>query len=178
MVGAELVTALIGTAPRVWHGVEKLAGPEDLDALLAGLALSSGGRVLDPAQLEAVRQLRSELRTIVDGAEEGEAIRLASALTARARASLTLTGEERWRWTYEATGDLADELAGIAGVGLLGVLRTLGVERFRACAAPDCEGAFVDASRSGRRRYCMPDLCGNRVNVARHRARRRGASPS
>jgi predicted RNA-binding Zn ribbon-like protein len=31
---------------------------------------------------------------------------------------------------------------------------------------------FVDVSRGGRRRYCMPDLCGNRINVANHRQRR------
>jgi predicted RNA-binding Zn ribbon-like protein len=34
---------------------------------------------------------------------------------------------------------------------------------------------FVDTSRAGRRRYCVPEVCGNRVNVANHRARRRAA---
>lgn len=32
---------------------------------------------------------------------------------------------------------------------------------------------FVDTSRAGPRRYCTPDPCGNRLNVANHRARRR-----
>jgi predicted RNA-binding Zn ribbon-like protein len=31
---------------------------------------------------------------------------------------------------------------------------------------------FIDTTRPGRRRYCMPGLCGNRINVANHRARR------
>ncbi|WP_244223342.1 CGNR zinc finger domain-containing protein [Amycolatopsis circi] len=44
-----------------------------------------------------------------------------------------------------------------------------------ACAAPDCDGVFVDTSRAGSR-YCMPDLCGNRVSVANHRARSRERS--
>jgi len=60
-----------------------------------------------------------------------------------------------------------------AALGLLGVLRALDAHRFRACASPTCSGVFVDTSRAGRRRYCMPDLCGNRANVAAHRARGR-----
>ncbi|MEU3622431.1 CGNR zinc finger domain-containing protein [Amycolatopsis coloradensis] len=71
---------------------------------------------------------------------------------------------------------MSDALSLICGVGILGVVRTLGAERFRACSAPTCQGAFIDTTRPGRRRYCMPGLCGNRVNVANHRARfkRRG----
>ncbi|KZF07597.1 MULTISPECIES: CGNR zinc finger domain-containing protein [unclassified Rhodococcus (in: high G+C Gram-positive bacteria)] len=42
----------------------------------------------------------------------------------------------------------------------------------RIGAAPTCNRVFVDVSRGGRRRYCMPDLCGNRINAADHRQRR------
>ncbi|MDJ1131700.1 CGNR zinc finger domain-containing protein [Streptomyces iconiensis] len=66
----------------------------------------------------------------------------------------------------------AGQFAALTATGLLGTLRTLGPTRFRPCASPDCEGAFIDTSRAGRRRYCTPDLCGNRLNVANHRARR------
>ncbi|MGW6399398.1 CGNR zinc finger domain-containing protein [Streptomyces sp. NPDC055134] len=31
---------------------------------------------------------------------------------------------------------------------------------------------FVDTSKAGRRRYCTPEVCGNRRNVANYRARR------
>ncbi|MDR6909325.1 putative RNA-binding Zn ribbon-like protein [Rhodococcus fascians] len=58
------------------------------------------------------------------------------------------------------------------GYALLSALRILGFERFRAYASPTCNGVFVDVSRGGRRRYCMPDLCGSRINVANHRQRR------
>jgi predicted RNA-binding Zn ribbon-like protein len=61
----------------------------------------------------------------------------------------------------------------LIGYSLLGTLRTLGYERFRSCASPTCNGVFVDTSRGGRRRYCMPALCGNRINVANHRRRQR-----
>ncbi|MEK8171675.1 CGNR zinc finger domain-containing protein [Streptomyces sp. M19] len=76
---------------------------------------------------------------------------------------------------HRAARLLADELAVLTGTGLLGALRTLGHTRFRPCASPVCDGVFVDTSRAGRRRYCMPDLCGNRINVAKHRARRQRA---
>ena len=66
---------------------------------------------------------------------------------------------------------LADELAAVVGTGLLGVVRTLSRERFRHCTADDCDGMFVDVSKAGRRRYCTPGVCGNRRNVANHRAR-------
>ncbi|MEV7379817.1 CGNR zinc finger domain-containing protein [Streptomyces lydicus] len=32
-------------------------------------------------------------------------------------------------------------------------------------------GVFIDTTRRGRCRYCMPGLCGNGINVANHRAR-------
>lgn len=192
--GAELATALIGTAPRVWHGVEKLTAPAEVDALLAAHGFAGSCR---PGELDGVRELRTELRGIVDvlvglsggggagvdgagaTAEAGTdgvaaVVRRASAL---ALGGLTLGGGERPDWVFGSDAGLVEGLAAVTGVGLLGAVRALGPARFRACAAPFCEGAFVDVSRAGRRRYCMPELCGNRVNVANHRARRRSAGP-
>jgi predicted RNA-binding Zn ribbon-like protein len=101
----------------------------------------------------------------------------AGALVARAGGppSLTRDDDGRWRWTVAPRPDatLAERLALLAGVGLLGVVRVLDADRFRDCASPTCSGVFVDTSRAGRRRYCMPDLCGNRAHVAAHRERRR-----
>jgi predicted RNA-binding Zn ribbon-like protein len=171
--GAELATALISTAPRVWHGTEKLTSPGEVDALLAAHGFTG---TCTPAELDGVRDLRTELRTIVDEAVEGEGadvvVRRASALAA---GGLTLGEGDRPDWVFGSDAGLVEGLAAVTGVGLLGAVRALGPQRFRACAAPFCAGAFVDVSRAGRRRYCMPDLCGNRVNVANHRARRRSS---
>jgi predicted RNA-binding Zn ribbon-like protein len=41
----------------------------------------------------------------------------------------------------------------------------------KECARPDCTLLFVDASRSGRRRWCSMDACGNRAKTVDYRRR-------
>jgi predicted RNA-binding Zn ribbon-like protein len=50
--------------------------------------------------------------------------------------------------------------------------------RVRECAAPDCSGLFLDASRARRRRWCSMSTCGNRQKVAAYRRRRAVPHPS
>ncbi|MBB4932820.1 putative RNA-binding Zn ribbon-like protein [Lipingzhangella halophila] len=181
--GAGVATALVNTAPRVRSDGDGLAGTAALaDFLtehgLAPEALDGGGRPAAPDVI-AVHRLREETRAALESESEDELAAAAEALVARAGAGPRLYRDSggRWRWavaTVEGAA-LADELAVLIGVGLLGVLHSLGGRRFRACASPACEGVFVDTSRAGRRRFCMPEVCGNRVNVANHRARRRAA---
>jgi predicted RNA-binding Zn ribbon-like protein len=45
------------------------------------------------------------------------------------------------------------------------------VDRLRICANDDCRMPFFDSSRTGRRRWCTMQVCGNRAKAARHRAR-------
>jgi len=178
--GATLATELVNTAPEVWSGEDQLDGVPALTRLLTahGVGTNTAPTVAD---LEAVRGLRAPLRAVIEAGEahggEDEVVARAGALVARAGEAPMLTRDDagRWRWTVAPRPDatLADRLALLTGVGLLAVLRVLDAERFRDCAAADCSGVFVDTSRAGRRRYCMPDLCGNRTHVAAHRARRR-----
>jgi hypothetical protein len=58
-------------------------------------------------------------------------------------------------------------------MALAEVLRDEGAARLRGCAAPGCDGVFVDLSRNRSRRYCDTGNCGNRVHVAAYRARLR-----
>ena len=48
--------------------------------------------------------------------------------------------------------------------------------KIRACAAEDCGWLFLDTSRSGRRRWCTMQSCGNRAKARRFHARA-AASP-
>jgi predicted RNA-binding Zn ribbon-like protein len=43
--------------------------------------------------------------------------------------------------------------------------------RIRVCAAENCGLLLVDTSKSGRRRWCSMELCGNRAKVRAHRSR-------
>ncbi|WP_311774685.1 CGNR zinc finger domain-containing protein [Streptomyces sp. AK010] len=51
-----------------------------------------------------------------------------------------------------------------------------GLGRIRRCAGPGCGWFFLDRSRSGTRRWCSSDDCGNRDRARSHcsRTRRRG----
>ena len=51
-------------------------------------------------------------------------------------------------------------------------------ERLRICESPDCSEAFIDRSRTGKRRWCDMATCGNRAKAARHRQRIREAQAS
>ncbi len=178
---AGVATELVNTTAEVWQGDDRLP---DLDALaafaeqhdhsgkLAGLARSAGADDLD-----AVHALRRTVRDLIDHPARDHLVAGATELTGATQgitlvADPAVDGHTRWAARLRPDVGVADALSAVCGIGILGVVRTLGEERFRACGAPTCRGAFIDTTRPGRRRYCMPALCGNRVNVANHRARR------
>lgn len=183
-MGAGLATDLVITSPAVSRTGDLLADPSALAEFLAehGLrpsALENGGGPT-ARDLNDVRALRQAVRRMLEAATEESVVDAATALGARAGTGPTLCrdAEGQWQWcvTTSPYATLADELAVVVGTGLLGVVRALGPERFRHCAANDCDGMFVDTSKAGRRRYCMPGVCGNRRNVANYRARLRQRS--
>jgi predicted RNA-binding Zn ribbon-like protein len=49
--------------------------------------------------------------------------------------------------------------------------------RLRVCENQACRWVFKDTSRTGRRKWCSMRSCGNRAKVARHRAKRKVATP-
>ncbi|WP_326609313.1 CGNR zinc finger domain-containing protein [Streptomyces scopuliridis] len=180
-LGAGVATDLVNTSPVVQTTRGELL--TDRAALARFLAehdvrpdALADGRQPDDADLEDVRSLRGEIRAILEADAEEHVVEAASALVRRGGIgpSLYRDAEDRWQWYVATSPDtsVADELAVLMGTGLLGALRTLSHDRFRRCASPVCEGMFVDTSKAGRRRYCMPEVCGNRLNVASHRARR------
>ncbi|WP_235500460.1 CGNR zinc finger domain-containing protein [Leifsonia sp. Root227] len=50
--------------------------------------------------------------------------------------------------------------------------------RIRECSAEDCDLVYLDTSRSGNRRWCSMQRCGNRAKVRAHRARAAAAAPA
>lgn len=167
---AGVATDLVNTAPEVWHGEDKLP---DLDSLAAFAELHSLPEPTRPGDLRGIHRLRTTVRELIDHPDQAHLIAGASALTSSASRVTLLTDTDHTRWAVSLYADatVIDTLALICGIGILGVVETLGARRFRTCGAPTCQGAFIDTTRSGRRRYCIPGLCGNRINVANHRAR-------
>ncbi|MFC5818462.1 CGNR zinc finger domain-containing protein [Nonomuraea harbinensis] len=184
-VGATLAGDLANTSPTVQAPAgDALPTPGAVMELLAGHGLRldavADGRPPTDDDLREVHLLRREARGVVETETEDQAVAGGAVLAGRAglRPVLERDPGGRWQW-YVPTrpgAPLAEELAALIGIGLLGAVRALGHDRFRACAAPGCRGVFVDISRGGRRIYCRPDVCGNRINVAKHRERRRSDS--
>ncbi|WP_246631228.1 CGNR zinc finger domain-containing protein [Pseudonocardia nigra] len=182
--GAAVATDLVNTAPevQVTRG-EQLPDGAALAAFLAEHDVhpdALADRPATAADVAAVHRLRADLRTLIESPDPADAAARAGRLSAAAGGGpfLQMAPGGRWHWhVCSRGGGAAEELALLTATALQGVLRTLGHDRFRQCAAPDCTGVFVDTSRAGRRRYCVPEVCGNRINVANHRARRRAAPP-
>ncbi|MGQ4364730.1 CGNR zinc finger domain-containing protein [Streptomyces sp. SAS_272] len=184
---AGIATELVNTTAEVWRGDDRLPdlaglvafaelhghqpGDDDVPGALSELARH--GRAAD---LHAVHALRTTVRDLIDRPDRDYLIAGATALTSSAQGATLIRDpahENRTRWAapLREGATVADALSLICGIGILGVVYTLGEQRFRPCGAPTCRGAFIDTTRPGSRRYCMPGLCGNRTNVANHRAR-------
>ncbi|SDM42359.1 CGNR zinc finger domain-containing protein [Allokutzneria albata] len=182
VAGAAVATDLVTTSPTVRESTgEALPTPEALAAFLAAHDLRPAAALPPTSEnVFQVQLLRREVRGIMETETADQAVAGGRVLLRRAGLAPVLrrAAEGKWQWHVPTApgASLADELAAFISLGLLGVVRTLGHERFRACAAPGCRGVFADTSRAGRRRYCMPELCGNRLNVAKHRARRQAGS--
>ncbi|SFT98269.1 Conserved protein containing a Zn-ribbon-like motif, possibly RNA-binding [Actinopolyspora lacussalsi subsp. righensis] len=181
-VGAALATALVNTSPAIRRTTDEvLTSPTALRRFLTEHGVTTDTttpeNVPSDDDLARVKRLREEIRTLLATGDVEELVEGATTLLARATATPTvlLDSHRRWQWGLATSPDasVAEELAALVCAGLLGTLHALSHERFRHCAATECDGMFIDTSKAGRRRYCTPQICGNRQNVARHRARQR-----
>ncbi|RBP94977.1 CGNR zinc finger protein [Cytobacillus firmus] len=56
---------------------------------------------------------------------------------------------------------------------IIQTLDTIPTHRIRNCEHPECRLYFVDTSKSGKRRWCSMELCGNRQKSAEFYARKK-----
>lgn len=176
---AVIAADLVNTSPRVWDE-DRLGDTAALRAFLADHAIADGGDVTNDL-LERTRRVRDRLTEVFLSADEHAAVDLLNRLMTDAGVRVRLVPVDgRWRWhlaPHDEAGAV-EHLAAAAAVGMLGLIQTSGRERLGLCAADGCAGVYVDLTRNRSRRYCIPEKCGNRTNLAAHRARRRAAEPS
>lgn len=153
--------------------VEQLRTPADLARWRSEAGLGQSPHALTEADLAGTRGLREAIYRLVTARIRGARLpaRDVAALNAAARhpgrvPRLTSQGELRW----EDGEPLTAALSAVArdAIELIGGPRA---GRVRECAAPDCAFLFVDTSRSGARRWCAANRCGNREHVRQHRSR-------
>ncbi|EQD81459.1 hypothetical protein N599_36095 [Saccharopolyspora erythraea D] len=160
-----------------------LAGPDSLARFLTEHGIRpdalADGRSPTADDVAEVHEVRAALREAIEAPDAATMTGLVESLVRDVAhgPGLRQDTDGRWQWSLGSRpgARVAEEVALVAGVGLLSTLRVLGHDRFRGCGSPTCNGVFVDTSRGGRRRYCEPEICGNRLNVAKHRARARAA---
>ena len=154
---------------------ERLHDPAGLEAWLLAGGLVDEPVAIGSRDLARTRALRAALFGVVDASLRGdrppradvETINAAAAVPARSpRLILEADGLGRERPAF-AVAEILGEIARDAVDLLTGPQRDL----IRECAADDCSGIYVDASRGGTRRWCSTARCGNRARVAAHRAR-------
>jgi predicted RNA-binding Zn ribbon-like protein len=153
--------------------VEQLRSPADLERWRAEAGLGRSRPALTEADLADARRLREAIYRLV-GARVGGARLPAgdvAAVNAAARhptraPRIGPQGELRW-------DDGEPFTAALSAVARDAIELLTGPQsgRIRECAAPDCAFLFVDTSRSGLRRWCAMDRCGNREHVRKHRSR-------
>jgi len=127
--------------------------------------------------VEEVRALRERLREVFLAETEERAVGILNELLAGANAKPVLTNHDGpWHLHYTPDGSpLGPRLVAETAMALSVIIAEDGFERLRTCEADDCMDVFVDASRNRSRRYCSPQVCGNRASVAAYRARQREA---
>ncbi len=156
---------------------DHLADPDDARRFLADHEIESPPGPPDRPTLDALRHLRTEVRTLAgdSGAAHPAGVRVApppavpsiavDRLFARYPLRLgpdgrlvPVSGSDDWR------GLVADLLPAVVEL-------RREADRLRMCGNPLCRFLFIDRSRNASRVWCEMAVCGNRVRGHRHRLR-------
>jgi len=132
----------------------------------------TGTHVGDRAELDDVRALRPELRTLLTSSRD-DAVPIVNRILADAGAVPRLVRHGEIDWHLHATADdrpLHTRIAVETAMAMIDAIRADEMSRFGICAADDCESIVLDLSRNRSRRFCST-TCGNREAVAAYRAR-------
>jgi predicted RNA-binding Zn ribbon-like protein len=170
----ELAVDLVNSQNPV-SGRDDLESPTQLGSFLKEHKVSHGPKPT-AEDLEHVRRLRGTLRRVFDAEDHDEAVEILNSLLAKSGARPELTNHDGGPWHLHYTPirtPLAPRIAAESAMALSVVIAEDGFERLRVCEGDRCVDVFVDESRNRSRRFCSPQVCGNRASVAAFRARQR-----
>ena len=175
---AELAVRLVNTSHAGAGRQDELATVEAYRALMADRAALCA-RVTG-ADLDALRELRSQLRLIFAAcaADQGdEAAARLKALLARHPIHPEIARHDggTWHLHHADSGSVADRYAAGAVLGLTIVITSLGTDRLRHCEAPSCPHVLVDSTPDRSQAYCS-DRCAAKASVTPLHERRRSPS--
>jgi predicted RNA-binding Zn ribbon-like protein len=168
MESAALVNTLSG-------GVDTLDRPAGLDTFLVQFPFS-GIRLGTDEELQSVRAVRERLRTLWEAADRDSAAEIVNDILRDAEARPYLTKHDQYDWHLHVTAPdapLAQRIGAEAAMGFLDLIRADDLDRLKICSADDCRDVVVDLSRNKSKLFCDTGNCGNRMNVAAYRARKR-----
>lgn len=174
--GSFAMELLVSGGPGELRVFEVLHGPDDLaawlvDSRLAATAPFTAADVrVTGAELAAVKELRDAFWRVARSMARGDDLPAAdldvlNAATAETPRPFVDPRTRALTWARPITGT---QVLGAAARDAVELVAHGGV---RECSASDCGLLFVDTSRSGNRRWCSMERCGNRHKVRAHRAR-------
>jgi predicted RNA-binding Zn ribbon-like protein len=129
--------------------------------------------------LARIRRVREALREIITASVEGRpaaerAIDLVNRVMLERQRFILVCGPGGALDHRHEGDEIEDVLARLAERIARQVISP-DADRLRICDSETCSWVFYDSSRTGRRRWCDMNTCGNRAKAARHRARTRVA---
>lgn len=165
--------------------VDVLADPDQRREWLTAEAERVGFPAADAATtsraaVTALQDLRADVALAVEAARQGKrpSARALAAINAAAHAA---PASPRVRWTEDGLvreprreGSVATRLAATFAEAAIDLLASPDIRSVRLCEAPWCVVLFLGTNP--RRRWCTPEICGNRARVARY-YRRHHESP-
>lgn len=175
---ADLAVRLVNSAVPDGGGRDGLSSVEAYRALVADRPHLSGR--VTPADLDALRLLRGELRLVFAAAaarQEGEVAGRLNALLVRypVHPQLASHDGQPLHMHLADSGSVADRHAAGAVAGLAALVSVWGTGRLGSCAAGGCQRVLIDHGPGRGRQYCSP-VCAGGVNVRAFRVRGRRGS--
>jgi predicted RNA-binding Zn ribbon-like protein len=178
MLSDHPVLEFLNTTPMVEGKLQDLL-QTDADVLSTLARLGWSMKFKGTTLLTAARELREELRQLVESRKAGEPLNLAqlNKFLAEAKSHLKLRQDREGSLAVDRVWEHRTPQQALAPVAEAAakLLATGDFELVRRCESETCVLWFYDRTKSHHRRWCSMASCGNRHKVAAFRKRRSDA---